>query len=80
MEAELKENEYVFDSAEMGVELIGEKAALGLQPVCACCGERLEFALSPAGPKGYGVPLWVNCPKNLNHCQIAVCVARERRD
>ena len=76
VEAGLKEDEFVFDSTEMRTELIQEKTALGLHPVCACCGARLEYALSPAETKKNGTYPGVRCPKNLSHCQIVVDFAR----
>ncbi|MFC5457310.1 hypothetical protein [Prosthecobacter fluviatilis] len=77
VEANLKEGEYVFDSSEMSVEVIQERAALGMHPVCACCGARLEYALSPAETKKHGTYPGVRCPVNLGHCQIVVDFARD---
>ena len=77
VEAGLKEDEFVFDSTEMSTEQIQEKTALGLHPVCECCGARLEYALSRAETKKNGTYPGVRCPKNLNHCQIVVDFARE---
>ncbi|WP_395753804.1 hypothetical protein [Prosthecobacter sp.] len=79
VEACLGPDEYVFEVGEMFTWEIGQRAAQGMHAVCWCCGARLEYALSRAGPGEVGVPGWVKCPKNLSHLQIAVYL-RERRD
>lgn len=79
VEASLGVNEFVYDSETMGVQEIAERAAQGLLPVCGCCGARLEFALSPAEARAKRVAPGVRCPQNLNHCQIVVTFAEDRR-
>jgi hypothetical protein len=71
-------DEYVFKAGEMFTWEIGQRAAQGMHAVCELCGARLEYALSRAGPGEIGIPGWVRCPKNLNHLQIAVCLAGDR--
>lgn len=78
IEASLKENEFVFDPREMETWKMREITSQGLHPVCCRCGTRLEFALSPAEAREKGVAPGVRCPKNLNHCQIAVEFAEGR--
>ena len=77
IETGLKENEFIFDSREMPTALIREMVAIGRYPVCRRCGAKLEFALSSAEAKEKGIAPGVRCPKNINHCQIAVDFAND---